>query len=67
MCAKQENALSSRDEILGHQFKKRFEYFSPGFSPSLLLADFKENHALLWFNKSLQKIRETRKLESIHE
>jgi hypothetical protein len=30
------------------------------------MADFKENHTILWFYKSLQ-IRETRKLKSIHE
>jgi hypothetical protein len=48
MCAKQENALSSRDGILGHQLNKMFEYFAPGYAPSLLLADFKENHTLLW-------------------
>jgi hypothetical protein len=34
---------------------------------ALLLAGFKENHSVLWFLKSLQKIRETIKLESIHE
>jgi hypothetical protein len=32
-----------------------------------LLADIKENHTLLWFYKNLQKIRETRTLESDHE
>ncbi len=31
---------------------------------SLLFADFKENHTLLWFKWSLQKIRETRNLKS---
>jgi hypothetical protein len=31
-------------------------------SQSLLLADFKENHPLLWLLKSVQKIRETNKL-----
>jgi hypothetical protein len=34
---------------------------------SPFMADFKENHTLLWFEKSLQKIRETKNLESIHE
>jgi hypothetical protein len=37
--------------------------FVSWYSQSLLLADFKENHTLLWFKKSLQKkISETRKL-----
>jgi hypothetical protein len=58
----------SWDGILGHQFNKRLESFAPCYSQSLLLADFKKNHTLLWCWKSLQKkIRKTRKLESIHE
>ncbi len=32
MCAKQENALSSRDGIIRHKFNKRFVYFAPGYS-----------------------------------
>ncbi len=39
----------SRDGILGHQFDKRLESFAPCYSQSLLLADFTENHTLLWF------------------
>jgi hypothetical protein len=39
------------DEILGHQFNKRLESFAPCYSQSLLLADFKETHTLLWFEK----------------
>jgi hypothetical protein len=27
------------------------------------MANFKENHTVLWFKKSLQTIRETRKIE----
>jgi hypothetical protein len=46
---------------------KRLESFAPCYSQFLLLADFKENHILLWLKKSLQKIRETRNLESIYE
>jgi hypothetical protein len=38
-----------RDGILGHQFKKKLEYFALCYSQSLLLADFKENHTLLSF------------------
>jgi hypothetical protein len=38
-----------RDGILGPQFNKRLESFAPCYSQSLLLADFKENHTLLWF------------------
>jgi hypothetical protein len=59
--------VAPRDGVLGHQLYKRLEFFAPCYLQSLLLADFKENHILLWFKKSLQKIRETRKLESIHE
>jgi len=44
-----------RDGIVGHQFDKRLESFAPFYSQSLPLADFTENHTLLW-------IRETRKL-----
>jgi hypothetical protein len=47
-----------RDGILGHQFNKRLESFAPCYSKSLLLADLKNPY---------KKIRETRKLESIHE
>jgi hypothetical protein len=51
-----------RNGILRHQFHKRLESFAPSYSQSLLLADFKENHTLLWFKKSSQKIHETRKI-----
>ncbi len=37
------------DGILGHQFEKRLESFAPCYSQSLLLADFTDNHTLLWF------------------
>jgi hypothetical protein len=47
-----------RDGILGHQFKKRLEYFALCYSQSLLLADFNENHILLWFlNPILKNLR----------
>ncbi len=62
-----EFAPSCRDGILVHKFYKRLESISLGYSQSRLLADFKENHSLLWFEKSLQKICEPWKLESIHE
>ncbi len=39
----------SRDGILGHQFNKRLKSLAPCYSQSLILADFKENHTLLWF------------------
>jgi hypothetical protein len=39
----------SGDGILGHQFGKRLKSFAPFYSQSLLLADFIENHTLLWF------------------
>jgi hypothetical protein len=56
------------DGILGQQFNKgQTKSFAPCCSQSLLLADLKGNHSLLWFLKSLQKIREIRKLESIRE
>ncbi len=41
--------------------------FAARYSQFLLLAGFKENHTLLCFKKSLQKICETRKLETTHE
>jgi hypothetical protein len=41
--------LITRDGILGHHFNKKLESFAPCYSQSLLLADFKENQALLWF------------------
>ncbi len=44
--------VQARDGILGHQFT---EYFPSFYSQSLLLADFKENQTLLWFQKSLQR------------
>jgi hypothetical protein len=55
-------------EFLDIKFDKRLESFAPCYSQSILLAaDFKENDTLVWFYKSLQKIRETRKLKSIYE
>jgi hypothetical protein len=58
------HCLGSRDGILGHKFNKR-ESFAPCYSKSLLMADFRENYSLLWFEKSLQKNPlKTRKLES---
>jgi hypothetical protein len=43
------------DGILGHQINKRLESFAPCYSQSLLLADCKENHTLLWFTKLHKK------------
>jgi hypothetical protein len=43
------------DEILGHQLEKKLESFAPCYSQSFLLAAFTENHALLWFLKSIQE------------
>jgi hypothetical protein len=51
------------DGILRHQFSKRLESFPPCYLQALL-ADLKPYSSLVL--KSLQKIRETRKLESIH-
>jgi hypothetical protein len=64
MCAKQENALSSRDGILGHQFNKRFEYFDPGCSPSLLSywRILKKTILFSGYKNPYKKIQETRKL-----
>ncbi len=59
--------IKTRDGILGHYLDKILESFAPCHSQSLLLADFKDNQTLLWFQKYIQKIREARKLESIHE
>jgi hypothetical protein len=36
-------------EFLDINNNKRVESFAPCNSQSLLLADFKENHSLLWF------------------
>ncbi len=42
--------------------------FAPCYIHSpFLLADFIENHTLLWFSIFIQKFREARKLEPIHE
>jgi hypothetical protein len=54
-----------QDGILGHQFNKRLESFTPCYSQSLLLADFKENNrysSLILKILFYKKIRETRKL-----
>ncbi len=56
-----------RNGILGHKFNKRIESFAPCYSQSLLLADFNDNHTLLGLKNPSKKIRETRKLKSIHE
>jgi hypothetical protein len=45
-------------EFLDIKFDKRLEFFAPCYSQSILLADLKENDTLVWFYKSLQKIRE---------
>jgi hypothetical protein len=59
---------ATRDGILGHQFNKRLESFAPCYSQSLLLADFKRKpYSPLVLKILTKKIRETRKLESIHE
>jgi hypothetical protein len=39
------------DGILGHHLNKRLESFATCYSQSILLADFKENHTLLWLKK----------------
>jgi hypothetical protein len=44
-----QNVFSSRDGILGQHCDKRPKSFSLCYSQSLLLADFTENHTLLWF------------------
>ncbi len=51
----------ARDGIHGQKFKKRLESFAPCYSQFLLLADFKENHTLLWISKFLQKIQRNQK------
>ncbi len=48
-------------EFLDINLKKRLESFVPCYSQSLLLVDFKENHTLLWFYKSLQKNPQNKK------
>jgi hypothetical protein len=59
--------LITRDGILGHQFNKKTRVFAPCYSQSLLLVDFKENQAPLWFSNLLQKNpRDKKKLEFIH-
>ncbi len=50
---------TTRDGILVDQFEeKKLESFAPCYSPSILLADFKNTY---------KKVCETRKLEFIHE
>ncbi len=49
--------LRVHDRILGQHFNKRLESFAPWYSKSFLLVDFKENHTLLWFKKSVKKPR----------
>ncbi len=38
-----------RDGILGQNFNKNLEFFTPCYSQSRLLAGFNENHTLFWF------------------
>jgi hypothetical protein len=58
----------SRDGTLGHQFNKRVESFAPPrYSQSLLLADLKKTILFSGFENPYKKIREIRKLESVHE
>jgi hypothetical protein len=45
----------------------KLECFAPCYSQSFLQEDFQENPTLLWISKCLQKICETRKVDSIHE
>jgi hypothetical protein len=52
--------METRGGILGHHFNIKLEYLDPCYSQSFILADFKEN-------RTYKKIRESRKLESIHE
>jgi hypothetical protein len=60
--------ILSREGILGHQINKRIKSFGPCYSQSLLLVDFKENHRYSSLGlKILLKIRQTRKVGSIHE
>ncbi len=47
----------TRGEILGHHFDKRHGFVAPCYSQSFLLADFTENHTLLWFSTSIKKSR----------
>jgi hypothetical protein len=54
-------------ELLDIKFYKRLESFAPWYSQFLLLADFEENCSFLWFKKPVQKIREIKRRESIHE
>ncbi len=46
------------DGILGYKFDKRLESFALCYSQSLLLADLKENHTILWFLKYIQENRQ---------
>ncbi len=64
-----EQSQLSRDGILWHQFKKRLESFASCYSqsPFWYWRIFKENHTPLMVLLILTKIRQTRKLESIHE
>jgi hypothetical protein len=70
----------SRDGIRGYQFDKRLEFFAPCYAQSLLLAEFTENHTLLYltaeiyenhahsaFQNPYKKIHETQKLKFFHE
>ncbi len=50
-----EAVSESENVILGHQFEKILKSFAQFYSQSHLLADFKENHPLLWFQKYIKK------------
>jgi hypothetical protein len=54
-----------RDGILGHQFDKRLESFTPCYSQSFCWWIFKKIRLKSGFINAHKKIRKTRKLESI--
>ena len=54
-------------EFLDINVTKDCESFASCYLQYLLPADFKEHQTLHRFSRSLQKIRETIKLESVHE
>jgi hypothetical protein len=62
---KQKNIVTS-DGIHGHQFE-RLESFVPCYSQSFYWRMFEENQTILWVQKYIQKIPDTRKLQSIPE
>jgi hypothetical protein len=59
-----------RDGILGHNFNKRIKSFAPYMLfrvPSIAWRILKKPRFFAGFQSLYKKIRETRKLESIHE